>query len=422
VSSPTPAAATDPSPLVAPSPAPRSLSEGAAAHLNPRRMEYAGFPIIAGNTDIGVQFGGAATITRFFDDVEPYLWNIDILLSASAKSDQNGFRFIQQSHVLRLDAPGLLGGRLRIDTRANFERTINAGWYGLGNASNAEPAAGESSIGRRYQFIYTEAKVRTIARVHVGLPFDLAFAGNLRYVSPEAYDNSKLTEDAAATDARGNPLIHGLTPTALLGASAGIIYDTRDSEFVTHKGMLYQIGVRASAGTSSEDLRYGEFSAVLANYLPVWGPFYFANRTVVSLAFGNTPFYDLGDGGPFEPQSLLGGDNGVRGVPQGRYAGLARVVTNIEMRATGPRFTLIGQRLRIGSTTFLDLGRVWNDYKYDPVLDGKGLGLKYGVGAGLFLQWGEAAIFRVEAAYSPDAVSENPGFPFGIYVSDGLMF
>jgi hypothetical protein len=44
------------------------------------------------------------------------------------------------------------------------------------------------------------------------------------------------------------------------------------------------------------------------------------------------------------------------------------------------------------------------------------------VGGGLFLQWGEAAIFRLEAAYSPDAESENPGFPVGIYVSDGVMF
>jgi hypothetical protein len=48
--------------------------------------------------------------------------------------------------------------------------------------------------------------------------------------------------------------------------------------------------------------------------------------------------------------------------------------------------------------------------------------MKYGVGGGLFLQWGEAAIFRVEVAYSPDAVAENPDFPVGLYVSDGLMF
>jgi hypothetical protein len=54
--------------------------------------------------------------------------------------------------------------------------------------------------------------------------------------------------------------------------------------------------------------------------------------------------------------------------------------------------------------------------------DGTSLGLKYGVGVDVFLQWGEAAIFRIEAAYSPNAQDANPGLPLGIYVSDGLMF
>jgi hypothetical protein len=110
-------------------------------------------------------------------------------------------------------------------------------------------------------------------------------------------------------------------------------------------------------------------------------------------------------------------------VPQGRYAGLVKVFTNIEIRATPfPRFHLLGQRLRIGTTTFVDAGRAWEGYGVDPARDGTTLGLKYGIGGGLFLQWGEAAIFRLEAAYSPDAESENPGFPLGVYVSDGLMF
>jgi hypothetical protein len=69
-----------------------------------------------------------------------------------------------------------------------------------------------------------------------------------------------------------------------------------------------------------------------------------------------------------------------------------------------------------------DAGRVWSDYHITSAADGNTLNLKYGVGGGVFLQWGEAAIFRVEVAYSPDAESENPGFPVGIYVSDGLMF
>jgi len=98
------------------------------------------------------------------------------------------------------------------------------------------------------------------------------------------------------------------------------------------------------------------------------------------------------------------------------------VASNTEIRATLPRFTIFKQRLRFGTTAFFDAGRVWQDYSFNPAVDGRTLGLKYGIGGGVFLQWGEAAIFRVEAAYSPDAVAENPGFPVGIYVSDGLMF
>jgi hypothetical protein len=38
------------------------------------------------------------------------------------------------------------------------------------------------------------------------------------------------------------------------------------------------------------------------------------------------------------------------------------------------------------------------------------------------LRWGQAGVFRLEAAYSPDAVSENPNFPIGLYLEDGVMF
>jgi hypothetical protein len=102
---------------------------------SPRRYELAGFPIVGGSSDIGFQFGGAATLTRFYDQAFPYLWNIDLLLSASLKDDQTGLRLVQQSHVLRLDAPGLLDNRLRLDTRASYQRTIDAGYYGIGNAA-----------------------------------------------------------------------------------------------------------------------------------------------------------------------------------------------------------------------------------------------------------------------------------------------
>ncbi len=48
--------------------------------------------------------------------------------------------------------------------------------------------------------------------------------------------------------------------------------------------------------------------------------------------------------------------------------------------------------------------------------------MKWGTGGGIYLVWGQAAVFRVEVAYSPDAKAENPGLPLGIYVEDGVMF
>jgi outer membrane protein assembly factor BamA len=394
----------------------------AASNLKPRRYELAGFPIIGGNSDIGIQFGGAATYTRFYDEAFPYLWNIDLLLSASIKNDTEGFRLVQQSHVLRFDAPQLWGGKLRIDTRGSFQRTINAGYYGVGDATTAGLLPGQTGIGQSYQYTQLEGRIRSIGRIHTGTPFDLALGANMRIESPTAYAGSRLAGDLAARDAAGRTILPGGQTAALGGIALGVIVDTRDSEFITRRGFFYQAGIGWTVG-SAEDVKYAEMAVVLAHYAPLGGPFIFANRFVASFQVGRPAFYDLQQGGVFEPQYLFGGEQGVRGVPNGRYAGKVKLVSNTEIRATPfPRFTLLGQRLLIGTEAFFDAGRVWSDYATISAADGDNVNLKFGVGGGLFLQWGEAAIFRIEAAFSPDAVSENPGFPLGLYVSDGLMF
>ena len=391
--------------------------------LDPRRFEWAGFPIIGGNSDIGVQFGVAATFTRFREGVAPYYWNLDVVLSTSVKGDSNGVGFIQQADVLRLDAPDLLDHHLRLDTRGSFTRTINQGYYGIGNASYAGPRPGEADLIRLNQYLQEEARVRSIARVHTGWSiFDIALGGNLRYEWPTVYPGSKLATDAASRNPDGSPIVYGTQNGGVASLAAGVIIDTRDNEFVTRQGIYYQLGVGGTVG-SAEGIGYAQTSAVLSHYAPIAGPLVFATRIVADWQFGNVPFYDLQQGGIFEPQLLIG-PGGVRGVPEGRYSGAAKVVGNVEIRSVLPRFRLFGQRFRLGTTTFFDAGRVWASYHggADVAHDGTTLGLRFGVGGGVFLQWGEAAIFRVEAAYSPDAVSENPGFPVGIYVSDGLMF
>ena len=93
-----------------------------------------------------------------------------------------------------------------------------------------------------------------------------------------------------------------------------------------------------------------------------------------------------------------------------------------EMRAQIVSFGFLGQQFRLGAQAFADAGRIWSDFKIDKERDGTGIGLKYGVGGGVHFIWGEAAIIRLEVAYSPDATSANPGLPLGLYAADGLAF
>ena len=113
----------------------------------------------------------------------------------------------------------------------------------------------------------------------------------------------------------------------------------------------------------------------------------------------------------------------MHGVPEGRYLGKLKAIVNLELRAMLIDFSLFGQKLRFGGDLLFDTGRTWLDYTFSSPEDGNNLlGLKWGVGGGLYLRWGQAGLFRLEAAYSPDAVAENPGFPLGVYVEDGVMF
>jgi hypothetical protein len=386
------------------------------------RDEPAGFPLLGGDSDIGFQFGGVGTLTRFEGGVKPYLWNMDLVLSASVNKGPAGPEIAQQKYLWAWDMPALAGGRLRLNPLIGYQRTINLGYFGVGDASSDVRSPGATGEPARYfQFVRTEARVRELARIKVQGPWDAMLAVGFRYVDPGVYPGSKLAEDAAAA-ARGANLV-GSRTLALASLGAGVMYDTRDDEIFPHRGQFHQAGLKYVAGFPLDaGARYAEASAVLAEYVRLARDSVVALRQVVDLQLGSVPFYDLFTGGPFIAVELPGGSAGVRGVPVGRYLGPIKFVANVEARSLFASFRILREPFRLGGDVFFDTGRVWTDYSFASPLDGTGLGLKYGIGAGGYLLWGQAALFRLEVAYSPDAVSKNPGFPVGIYVEDGTMF
>jgi hypothetical protein len=402
-----------------------ATASGDTVDYTTRRYEPAGFPLIGGSTDIGVLVGVAGTVSFFQRGVRPYFWNMDLVLAASFKdSAGGGVEVAQQNYRWQLDMPGLLGGRLRLHTAAFFQRTVNQGWFGLGNGTDARrPASATGEAGRYFQCVLEEVRVFQSSRVVLRGPFSVALATVYRYVDATAYPGSQLAVDAATPGADGRPLIRGLRPMHYAELSARIIYDTRDGEIMPMRGLFHQAWLRYAQGFPLDaGIEYGAAGASLAQYVHLGGPFVFASRVLAEFQFGNVPFYDLIRGGTPFAIDVPGGAEGVRGVPYGRYAGPIKLVVNLELRALLFGFRAFGQAFRLGANVFFDTGRVWSDYSFSSPRDGRGAGLTFGAGAGVYLRWGQAAIFRAEIAYSPDAVAENPGFPVGIYVEDGVMF
>jgi hypothetical protein len=378
------------------------------------RYEPAGFPLIAGNSDIGFEFGAVGTLSHFENGIVPYHWNMDVVLALAIKGGPNGEEITQQSYQANVDIPQGRG-QVRFNPQVMYARTVNQLYFGLGNASPSTLASGQTL--RHFQFDDRQARVRELTRIVLRGPFDFMFATSYRYEDPHVYPGSKLESDALTGSLRGT------RPLSVLGQAAGILYDTRDSEIFPRSGGYHHLGIRGALGVPvAHDVRYGAVGAQFSQYLPLGGPFVLALRVVADLQFGHVPFYDLFTGGSFLTDEMIGGSSAVRGVPVGRYSGLIKAFGNVELRAMLVRFRLLGQHFQLGNNLLVDTGRLWSDYSFRAAADGDGLGLKWGVGGGEYLQWGQAAVFRMELAYSPDARSENPGLPLGIYVEDGVMF
>jgi hypothetical protein len=382
------------------------------------RWDPAAFPLIGGNSDVGVQFGGVGRITRFGYDAKPFLFRVDFLLTASVRDSGERLALAQQEYSFLFDFPNLLGGRVRTAPGVQFFNFVDAGYFGRGNASSAQlPEQVDGDPNRYFQQRARELRIRDFTRVKVTGPLSVMLSPIVRYHDHRAYAGSKLAQDAAVG------IVNGLRPVWIASFSAGFVWDSRNNEFFPKKGMYHQIGQRFEQGFPLEgDVQVGSTGAILAGYIPLGGPFVAAGRVVVDFLYGKVPFYDLYNAGPFNDWEMPGGANGIRGVPWGRYSAPIKFITNVEVRALHTRFSLFGQKFRIGNQIFFDSGRVFDDYSFVSARDGKGVGLKWGAGTGAYLMWGDGALFRAEVAYSPDAFEASPRFPLGIYLADGVMF
>jgi len=391
------------------------------------RYEPTGLPTFGGDTDTGVALGFAGSLARFAGGEQPYVWSLNVVASASLKNDPV-FRLVQQTYFVALDVPRGDNGRVRWMPAIGYIRAIDAPYFGLGNATNPTVPAGAANAAQYNQYLAQTLVVRELTRILLRWPYEVVLMPFVRYLLPREYAGTRLAADAAAQGAAGAPPVRGLRDEVLATLAAGIVVDTRDSELFPRSGTYDQIGLRYVQGFPFDGrVMYGGAGGVAAKYFPLGNTSSLAIRGVVDLEAGNVPFFDLYYGGPFRPLQLPGGSTGIRGVPLGLFSGLVKVVANVELRTMPLHFSLLEQRFRLGGDAFGDAGRAFSDYTFHSPRDGSGIGIHWGMGAGVYVAWGDAALFRLEAAYSPDAFPLHPfdlatSLPLGLYVEDGVMF
>jgi hypothetical protein len=401
-----PAARAQPEPGPEPGREPEPTITG-AGDLDPDRLEVGGAPIIMADTDLGFGTGGVVSLTRFGEGYAPFRWQLQALIFFTMKSTAaEGFETVFHDDFVKLDLPGLAGGRLRLTLTAGFARHSNTGYYGLGNASQAEPGADL----RRHQYdrIYPQALVR--ARIGLREHLALMLGGSFTYNWIRLYEGSRLAEDLQDEALRDR--LRGTDSHHVLLLDAGLLWDTRNHELAPSRGVFHELSVRLTPNPRT-DVSYAGATLALRFYRSIHRDrLVFAARVLGDMMFGNPPLYELARHGGLFPMPAPGGGAGIRGVPAYRYHGKVKLLSNWELRARILPFTIHGQRFNIGAIAFVDAGRVWSDLSHSDELDDTDMGVKVGVGGGLRIQWGEAFLLRTDLAWSPDA--DPIGFYFNI--------
>lgn len=381
----------------------------------PVRLEPGFVPILSGDTDLGVGFGGVGSLARFRPGCAPYCWRLEAMVYLTVKAGEEGVSLPYHDYYLKLDLPGLLGRRGRLYLALGFGRYSTSGYYGIGNASSVRDDV--PARFHQYDRIYPRLQLR--ARFALARRLSLMVGGALTYNRISLYPGSLLEQERVSADPLTRSLLRGTRDHLLGELVLGWLWDSRDHETAPTRGMFHELSWRASPALATErGLVYGGLNLTGRFFVALdrRARLVLALRLMSDLLVGQPPFYELASHGGLFPSGAIGGGAAIRGVPLHRYHGKVKLLGNLELRARLLPFRVRSQRFNLGLTAFVDAGRSFVDYRPRPELDGDGLGLKLGLGGGARIQWGETFLLRADVAWSPDAR------PVGVYVDVGHVF
>ena len=306
-------------------------------------------------------------------------------LAGDAGITSRGSRYI--TGVFR--APGLWKN-WRLAVLASADRQVRLGYFGLGNNSTFD----ETLVTETDPFIYRVRRTRyrgiaELTRVIHG-PFMVGFQLNVEQVHFTALPgNSVFRTDVPSGD---------LTQSDAAGRLA-LVFDTRDNEYNTHRGLLLEAGTQVGSWGDGYTRQY----AILRGWLPLREGTVVAAR-VAGSGVGGAPTLNARFSLPgWElPVPVLGGQYSHRSLDTGRLTGTGLLFANLEVRHDLLAFGDLGA---ITLLAFADAGRVFEGEDFRLTTED----MKVGGGGGFALRILRSTIFTFNFAGGPDGFNLSVG-------------
>ena len=351
----------------------------------PWRTSY--FPYLTGGTNDGPVL--AFRVHHF----QPAEYEERVTTNAAVTGDA-GITFRGSRHIsLKFRAPRLWDG-WRVSALGAAVREARFGYFGIGN----ETVKDDDAVTEDQPFLYRVRRVRYGGKAEVTRtlrgPLQAAFQANVEWTRFTTLPGISHFRSDFGTELR---------ETDVSGRLA-LVYDTRNNEYNTLKGLLLEVGAQAGSGNDG----YTRLYTVLRGYVPVREGTVVAARLAAS-AMGGDPTLNARFYLPtWENQiPVLGGQYSHRSFDTGRFAGKHLLLGNLEVRHDLVPFGDLGAITLVG---FLDAGRVFEQESFSLTTDG----VKVGGGGAVALRILRSSIFTFNFAGGPD------GFNFS--VGSGWMF
>lgn len=291
------------------------------------------------------QYGRAAPYT----DIAPRV-PFDGSLSLEAAANADGSR----SLIGRFKAPQLAEG-WRFQLEAGAVRENRIGYFGMGNDAPGAMDNGaryETRVGRSRILARADLTRRLVGPLHVTVGAGLVGASYRPLPGSSRFGNGVMVP-MGCPDGPESLCLTTMSTVESDDATArvGLVLDTRDSEYLTTRGIVLEAGLLA--GTANDGYR-GSYASARA-YVPVWMGGVLAGRVMAR---------HLSEAAPLDARyaveaweraiPVLGGPESHRSFVFGRYTGRDLLLANLELRQT---LIDLGDFGAVGVLAFMDAGR-----------------------------------------------------------------